>query len=313
MTEPHLPGDQLIANAANWLIGAVPRYLGPYQKPWTADRLWEQKERRSTEVFNRRFIPPRRSMMGMMYKRNTYGRGRGIVPYSKRYKTGGYRKRTVSYRSNRRTGGFIGKELKFQDDKQSVGLVGGTGAASGELDPTTNKSVSAIAEGTGENERIGRRAHLKSIFIQGNITGAKQINQTAADNGCTIMLALVLDTQTNGAQLDSEAVFKNFSALTTLAPHVMRNLQFIQRFKVLQKVMIVVPPVNIAHDGTDLEQAGYAIPFKMYRKLNITVNHSSTGAGIANVTDNSIHVIGYANNTDTVPTINYNSRIRFIG
>ena len=114
---------------------------------------------------------------------------------------------------NVRTGGLLGVETKFLDMAISaVAIPAPTDASGGELDPTGSGCtgcLSAPAQGDTASSRDGFKISMKSIQIEGAIYIAPQINQTIQDAMSYFFVALVLDTQTNGAQLNSEDVFTN--------------------------------------------------------------------------------------------------------
>ncbi len=214
--------------------------------------------------------------------------------------------------ANKRTGGYMGIELKFYDSASSGALVAPTDAAGGELDPGTD-GLSTIAQGDGEQNRDGRQVYLKKVSVKGVIEVPVQTNATALDVSPTVYVALVLDKQTNGAQLNSEDVFTNPGGAANLACAPFRNLQYTKRFRVLKTVTIQIPQLEPSYDGTNIEISGCNVPFEMHKDLNLETNYSGTTAVIANSVDHSIHVIAYTSSTTFAPTLNYNSRVRFVG
>ncbi len=223
------------------------------------------------------------------------------------------RRRKNAY-MNPRTGGFLGIELKFLDTSRGLlGVAVNTDATGGEQDPATVNSLSSVAQGDGEQNRDGRQCIFKSIFVSGVVEVANQLNQTAAHPASIVFIALVLDTQTNGTQLNSEDVYKNIGGTAMTLPYVMRNLQFIKRFKILATKRIVVQRPTLTWDGTNMEMGGLQVPWSMYKKLNIQANYSGTTAVITNSTDNSLHIVAFSSSSSLVPRITYNSRLRFVG
>lgn len=262
--------------------------------------------------------------------RTTFGTKRGRYDLSGRYErraAADQRRVAAIYRAmprpsarsqavrNVRSGGYLGIESKFHDTSRTgLTLTAPTDAAGGEADPSTVNALNAIAQGDGESNRDGRNCVLTSIHIEGHIDLPVQANRTALDSYNCAMIALVLDTQTNGAQLNSEDVFINPSGSGSLACQPFRNLQFTQRFKVLKKKKITMKQCFASWDGTNIEIAGQQHPFTMHVDLKgMKVNFSGTTAAIANIVDNSLHLIAYCNNTELGATINYNARIRFAG
>ncbi len=223
--------------------------------------------------------------------------------------------RKARFSRNTRIGGFLGIELKFYD----TSLVGNaitapTDASGGEQDPSATVLFNTVVQGDGESNRDGRQIIMKSLGIRGNISVASQINQTAIDAAPIVFMALVHDTQTNGATVNSEDVFKNGSGSAVCAANPFRNLQFVKRFRVLKSKTIKLHQMESTYDGTNIEEGGYTIPFSMFVDLkSMTVNYSGTTETVANITDNSLHLIAYTTSVSQAPQMNYNARLRFVG
>ncbi len=265
-------------------------------------------------------------------RRRGNGGGRGYrTYYSKRARFGlfkageaikarrrqrwGARTFTQKQISNARIGGFLGIETKFYDQKLIAStLTGPTDATGGEHDPSATVLMNTVVQGDGESNRDGRKITMKNIYIQGHIDVPLKANQTATNQAFICMVALVLDTQTNGATIASENVFTNPGASIKTAAQPFRNLQFTKRFRVLKRLEIQGHQQEAVWDGTNLEFMGYQLPFKIYVDLkNIRVLYSATTETVANITDNSLHLIAFVSNTGQAPTINYHSRLRYVG
>jgi len=256
----------------------------------------------------------------------SYGRKSPYKKYN-RYRTkykGRYRKSVaaeVKRVLNGRTGGFVGLEKKFFDTSLQSAINSPTDATGGEEDPTTLNCLNCPAQGDGESQRDGRQISMHSINIKGNVFIPAQTNQTAADVVPDIFIALVCDKQTNGSQMNSEDCFTNPAANNSLAAQPFRNLEYVQRFQVLKTVRIasknIAGAMQPVFDGTNIEVQGAQIPFSMYVNLKgMKVNFISgqTSSVIAAIADNSLHVIAYASNASSLgPTIQYASRLRFVG
>jgi len=224
-------------------------------------------------------------------------------PFSK------YTRRTGRTPRNARIGGFLGIETKFFDVEAENDAFTATWAA---MEPATT-NLTAIAQGDGESNRDGRKYAIKSIHIKGFIEVPQQESQTApiADQYCRIVL--VLDTQTNGAQLTATDVMDGGLAEDTLA---FRNLQFSKRFIVLfdKKITLHVGRANMNEGAVNLfASPTIRVPFSYNKTFStpIQVLMSGTTADIANVTDNSIHMIGVSEST--IATLSYQCRTRFVG
>lgn len=214
-------------------------------------------------------------------------------------------------------------ELKFFDSSKALtALVAPTDSAGAEVDPTAN-ALNCIPTGTTMSTRDGSKVVMKSLQITGMLRVASQTAQTAADNGLDFYVAVVLDKQTNGAQLNSEDVFTNPLANGALATHPLRNMSFSKRFQVLKSINVPLknhPPMvrsnTLATDPIQHVQSGVVIPFSMYIPLGDIITQwktTNTDGAITDIVDNSLHVIAYTSSTDLTPNIAYNARIRFLG
>ncbi len=217
--------------------------------------------------------------------------------------------------ANARTGGYLGLEHKFFDTSLSGSVVTApTDATGGEHDPGTVLCLSAMAQGDGEENRDGRKVTITHVEVKGFVAGPVVMASADFPGHQEFFIALVQDTQTNGAQLDSENVFKNESAAAGVAAYPFRNLQFEKRFKILATRTLRRPVVTGGTDGTNTNSlSGWAVPFHIRKKLKMPVIYNGTTAVIANTTDNSLHMIAYASGVSGTPVISYNARVRFVG
>jgi len=219
---------------------------------------------------------------------------------------------------NRGTRGFLGVERKFYDTAlTATAIVSPTDCTGAELDPSATSMISTPAQGDGEQNRDGKQIACLYMDING-ILNVPAVEDVANPVGpITIYLAIVLDTQTNAAQLNSEDVFKNTGAAALLAASPMKNLLFGKRFRILKSSTFMFPMVQNTVEGDNLHSSsGQQKAFRWFiplRGLKINFNGGTT-ASIANVIDNSIHVIAFSSNSISLsPTIQYNARLRFMG
>lgn len=226
------------------------------------------------------------------------------------------RKAPAFGKSNNRTGGFLGIETKFYDTSlDQAALDTNVGGEDGEHDQSATIGPSTITQGDGESQRDGRRCAILSWNVTGMIAVAKQIDQTAPDTGNLIFIALVLDSQTNGALLNSEDVYLNPSGGVSSGCSLLRNLQFTKRFRVLGTRKFHMDTPNFAYDGTNLEQGGHHRAFNIFVRFKtpLICTYSGTTETIANSVDNSLHILAWTTGTGLSPSMSYNSRVRFRG
>lgn len=221
------------------------------------------------------------------------------------------------FRRNRVTAGFLGIERKFYDTGlAATSLVAGTDQSGGEVDPSATSMVSTPAVGDTEQNRDGKQISCLYLQINGSLALGAQEAVVDPIGGTMAFVAVVLDTQTNGAQMNSEDCFKNTIASATLTANPMRNLLFGTRFRILKERMFNLDPKTIAQNAAnDYSWQGVRKYFKWFIPLGgLKINfNSGTTASVANVIDNSIHIIAFTNNTAGVPAISYNARLRFVG
>jgi len=237
-------------------------------------------------------------------------------PRKKTKRAGGYSraKSAYKYSANRRTAGYIGIEKKYLDTSYNAVVAAPTDATGGEADPTTFLSLTSVAQGDTQSNRDGKKIVGKYLEIKGQVYTTPTANQTTGPPSTSIMVACVLDTQTNAAQLNSEDVFINPAATAVTAPFALRDLEYGSRFKILKQEYFVLDIPGV-YDGTNIEWAATSKPFCWYIPLKDLVINFTTGTTgvIANVMDNSIHMVAFADDSTGQPQLAYNSRFRFIG
>lgn len=222
-------------------------------------------------------------------------------------------------RANTRTGGFMGIELKFLDTAwNSVVMNSSANAANGELHPSTGctTAISVPAQGDGESQRDGRVYTLKSVYGSWIVTTSELQNQADASDSSGYWFALVLDKQANGATIVSENVFVNPSTDSrAMLPYALRNLQNQKRFRVLDSVYVPAPMMYSITDGpnTGSLAAQQTPTFTLSWKGNIIVDCIGTTASSASVSNNLIHLVGYAGDTNLAPSISGKARTRYVG
>lgn len=224
---------------------------------------------------------------------------------------------------NTRISGLMGVEVKFFDNYR-VGspLTAPTSCTGGEHDPNVLNigCLNAVPPGDGGNQRDGRVFRMKNITVKGQVRLGAQVGQTGPDNLPRVFIALVLDKQTNGTQMNSEDCFVNPSATAVLAADPLLNLENSQRFRVLKTMHI--GPKDFAgsqamgdYPAGSIAERGVTVPFTLFADLkNLAVNSVPSGGGsVGSVSDNSLHIIAFTNDVSSQPVLDYNSRLRFVG
>jgi len=217
---------------------------------------------------------------------------------------------------------FLGVENKFYDTALSLtNIPAPSDCSGGEMDPSTTSMISTPPQGDTRSSRDGNRIVIKSVLVRGIVEIANIENSLVPKAPCLVYAALVLDTQSNGVQMNSEDCFTNPSASPLLAPEALRNMSFSTRFTILREEWFDLTPSAVSVAVTTVPDpdilvynwAGIQRHFEWLLPLELPVNFLSTGATIAHVVDNSLHVIAFCSNTGYLPALAYNARIRFMG
>lgn len=206
-------------------------------------------------------------------------------------------------------------EIKFYDTSLTAASIASTAdATGGEQDPSATSMISTPAVGDGEQNRDGKRIVIKNVQVKGTVARLAAEDVANPPSHDEVFIALVLDTQSNAAQLNSEDVFKNLSGNAAGGTVPLRNLLFSSRFRVL-KTEVLCMDTTTSVEGDNLHSSPgvvkhfeWFIPFKDGLIVNF---NAGTTASIANVIDNSLHVIAFSSAGTSLLT--YNARIRFQG
>ena len=205
-------------------------------------------------------------------------------------------------------------EVKFLDAAKSATniLNSSTVWTGSELNPTSASFVTCT-QGTGVEQRIGERIRVLSILIQGVIVMPAQANQAGADSAPSIVLVLVQDRLCDGTEFQGEDVFENPSADANVAMMPLRVKKFQHKYKVLKQITLNVPQPTVVYDGTNIEQGGVHIPFKIYHDFGpagLDVHYNLNGGTVADLDSNSVGLLGHQSNGAQC-NIAYNYRTRF--
>jgi len=217
--------------------------------------------------------------------------------------------------ANAVTMGFLGIEKKFYDTKLADTAVStATTLNAGMQDPSASSMISTPVQGDGEQNRDGKRIVIDSLILKGHVINVGSASETVNAQATKVFVAVVLDTQTNGAQMTSDACFKSLANQASSNVDPMKNLLSGKRFRILKsQVYDVTPPGIVSAAGTLAtngiqREIDWYIPFKGGLPVNF---NAGTTADVTNVVDNSIHIVAFG--TDANTQIGYNARIRFQG
>lgn len=213
----------------------------------------------------------------------------------------------VYRRKNIRYGGFMGIERKFIDTvKTATDLSGGW--AGSELDPAAS-TLCAPTKGTGPSDRDGDHIVIKQIMVKGVVYTKVRNDEANVSGPYHFAIYLVQDTQSNGAQLNGEDVM----VATDPEEWSFRNLQYARRFRILAKKTGSISPTVTSTDGANTcSLGGGQRTFQFMVNCNIPVDFIGNAGTIADIGNNSIHIIACASTTSCL-TCAYHARVRFVG
>lgn len=185
------------------------------------------------------------------------------------------------------------RELKFHDVVQSATL-----SVTGSIIAPT---LTVIAQGTGESERIGRRIWIRSIDWRYELS--KSTTTIPSNTAAVGRVMLVLDRQANGA---APAVT---DVLETATLKSFNNLSNKHRFRTIFDEFITVNQQCGAYSGVS-EQFGAAIAhLGLHRNLNVAIDFSGVGGLIAEITSNNLFIMAISDTTTLV--LDYVIRLRY--
>lgn len=199
-------------------------------------------------------------------------------------------------------------EMKFLDLNFGTG---GLGTGWNPRNPTATDCLNGVAQGDGESQRDGRHYDIYSLHINANFDVQSEEDAGGPREDFMVRLLIVLDTQTNGAELAGGDVMENGG------PHILnghKDLRHDDRFEILYDRTVVLHTRNTEGGSANEYSNGHLyFPFKIGLDFDIPipVYCKGTGAGVENIVDNSLHMITSATSGDV--RLAYTSRIRFRG
>lgn len=153
--------------------------------------------------------------------------------------------------------------------------------------------LNGIAEGTGAGTRIGRQVRFNSLQI--NFTFKMKAAQTQSQ----IRLALVCDTQPNGANFTSAIYHEGGFNLCSMA-----NPDVQGRFKTMKYFN-----VNLSDNGSQVQTRKYRV--KIPRYIGQT-EYNASGATITAIQKNAFFLIDVSDETSNLTDMAFECRMNYI-
>lgn len=230
----------------------------------------------------------------------------------------------------RTRGAAVTGEMKYFDTTLTNGAIAATTTtwvAGTLLDPGTTIDLGDAAVATpgtlivpkvsaALNGRIGRKINLRKIKLNCMINIPPQAAQNAADTSTRIRCLLVQDMQSNAASMTSAQLMRDSASGANSTINSFQNPDNFGRFRVLQEKRFDLGNLNLAGSPTsaDVIQNGIVKSFKMGHNFRggQQINFNAVNGGtVADVIDNSFHVIAACNNATYAPTLSYYARCAY--
>jgi hypothetical protein len=177
------------------------------------------------------------------------------------------------------------------------------------------------AQGDGYNNRDDRKIKIMKIKIRGYIEFAEESGLTQANINKFVRIVVCKDTRTGGTSAQAENVIgagKGSDDQATFsgdggAINFFTNPDGWGRYEVIKDFIVQRPTSTTFNDGTDGNQTGVQVPFKITIKPECVVNFSGTTGAIGSVIDNSFHLfVAASSDRQAAPNISYYARTSFV-
>jgi hypothetical protein len=206
-------------------------------------------------------------------------------------------------------------EKKYFDSlKSNTAIAASTNWTDTEYDPATSNTLFSPTKGTNQNQRVGRKVSVHKIKIKGQVTIPAQAATNSAKTGSKIRILLVQDKQTNAAQAQGEQIMQApGTATSTLATNSFQSLANFGKFRVIKDLSIIADDPNFSSTQTadtyDTNGKVYEFSMNAIFKKPVVVHFNSANNGtVADIVDNSFHIIANTSSAGFVPVIDYNCR-----
>lgn len=259
-------------------------------------------------------------MAGSRYKR---ARSDGAAPAKKR--------RRVAPKPSRRAASTFPVETKYFDTSFTQSIANGADWTGTEVacsnyiqsDGTTvgaytDSALLPSAVGSGYGQVVGTKYALKALRVRGSLTSNIAADQADVPVPASVTIALVQDTQPNGAQAQGEEVYTDMGAATQV------NFSFQAmgagaggRFKILKRKTFILQPQLAGTDGTNTNSVvlgGTQFNFEhQWRKPLVTcIKGNSATPTTASLSDNNIFMLAHCSSQSNAVIMNGCARAYYL-
>lgn len=215
----------------------------------------------------------------------------------------------------RTPGGNIVSESHYFDSERTLTSVAANDASwtGTEYDPNTTAMLCLFAPVIGDDifNRTGRKVFVKKINIVGQLTVVPGTVGSVGETPAHVRLIVYCDKQTNTSQSQGEDLIESGAASDAI--NMFQSTKNFGRFKVLkdQHYTIGRNP-NMAGLTGAFVSNGDSVSFHYSLPVNMWVNYNAANGGtVADIVDNSFHLIANTNVSTQVVQIQYKVRTTF--
>lgn len=164
----------------------------------------------------------------------------------------------------------------------------------------TDAALVPSAIGAGYGQVQGNKYYLKKIRIKGEVAPIVGSDQADVNNGLSVRLTLVHDTQPNGAQATGDLVF------TDMGSAAQCNYSFIAmgagaggRFRILDDQLIVCNQVAAGTDGTATNsvvagKVAWHMSYTPKKPIQFVLKANASTPAIASLSNNNIFLLAHS-------------------
>lgn len=178
----------------------------------------------------------------------------------------------------------------------------------------TDSALVPSAVGAGYGQVIGSKYYLKALRVRGQLISNAASDQADVLPATTVVLALVHDTQPNGAQAQGEEVFTDLGA----ANQCTNSFQAMGagsggRFRIIKRKVFVLQPGTASTDGTNTSSvvngtANFSFEYQPKNPILCCIKSNSATPTIASISDNNFFLLAHASQGNPPVTIAAASR-----
>jgi len=160
--------------------------------------------------------------------------------------------------------------------------------------PTSGRPLFLPVRGDAYDHRTGTIVHVRSWHLKLSLQVLPIDNGTRIPQGISVFVALIHDSQTNGALCSAANVFSNASGDQNLLMCLQRNPLFGKRFDVIRSEIVDMTPnmFEVLDILTPDQTASMGVwkHLEFFMPLDLVVNFAENSGQIQDVIDHSFHV-----------------------